>query len=71
MGVNAMLTGDSVHESKKNHLQNITYDFKGYKLDQDPTIKALRNQKMRDYMARLKHFADNPMSPVSVSERSQ
>lgn len=51
-------------------VQNITYDFKGYKVDQDPTIKALRGQKMRDYMARLKHFADNPMTPVFISERS-
>ena len=51
-------------------VQNITYDFKGYKVDQDPTIKALRGQKMRDYMARLKHFADNPMPPVFISERS-
>lgn len=51
-------------------MQNITYDFKGYKVDQDPTIKAIRGKKMRDYMARLKHFADNTMSPVSVSERS-
>ena len=49
-------------------MQNITYDFKGYKVDQDPTIKAIRGQKMRDYMARLKHFADNPMSPLAVSE---
>ena len=52
-------------------VQNITYDFKGYKVDQDSAIKALRGQKMRDYLARLKRFADNPMSPVSVSERSQ
>jgi len=44
------------------------YDFKGYKVDQDPTIKALRGQKMRDYMAKLKHFADNPMIPLAVSE---
>ena len=51
-------------------MQNITYDFKGYKVDQDPTIKALRGQKMRDYMAKLKHFADNPMPPVFISERS-
>lgn len=49
-------------------MQNITYDFKGYKVDQDPTIKAIRGQKMRDYMARLKHFADNPMTPLAVSE---
>ena len=49
-------------------VQNITYDFKGYKVDQDPTIKALRGQKMRDYMARLKHFADNPMPQLAVSE---
>ena len=49
-------------------VQNITYDFKGYKADQDPTIKALRGQKMRDYMAKLKHFADNPMIPLAVSE---
>ena len=51
-------------------MQNITYDFKGYKVDQDPTITAIRGQKMRDYMARLKHFADNPMTPVFISERS-
>jgi hypothetical protein len=51
-------------------VQNITYDFKGYKVDQDPTITALRGQKMRDYMARLKHFADNPVKPVFISERS-
>lgn len=49
-------------------MQNISYDFKGYKVDQDPTIKALRGQKMRDYMARLKHFADNPMPQLAVSE---
>ena len=65
-----MLTGDSVHESKKNHLQNISYDFKGYKVDQDPTIKALRGQKMRDYLIKLKWLADNPMQPVFISERS-
>jgi hypothetical protein len=46
------------------------YDFKGYKVDQDPTIKAIRCQKMRDYMAKLKHFADNPVTPVFISERS-
>ena len=49
-------------------MQNISYDFKGYKVDQDPTIKALRGQKMRDYMARLKNFADNPMPQLAVSE---
>lgn len=49
-------------------VQNITYDFKGYKVGQDPTIKALRGQKMRDYMAKLKHFADNPMPQLAVSE---
>ena len=49
-------------------MQNITYDFKGYKIDQDPTIKAIRGQRMRDYMAKLKHFADNPMPPLAVSE---
>ena len=48
-------------------MQNILYDFKGYKADQDPTIKASRGQKMRDYIARLKHFADNPMTPLAVS----
>lgn len=51
-------------------MQNITYDFKDYKVDQDPTIKALRGKKMRDYMEKLKHFADNPMLPVFISERS-
>ena len=30
MGVNAMLTGDSVHESKKNHY---SFDYKGIRID--------------------------------------
>jgi hypothetical protein len=51
-------------------MQNILYDFKGYKVDQDPTIKSLRGQKMRDYLIKLKWFADNPMQPVFISERS-
>ena len=52
-------------------MQNIKYDFKGYAVDQDPTMKALRYDDMAYYMAKLKWFADNPMQPVFISERSQ
>lgn len=47
------------------------YDFKGYEVDKDPTIKALRGQAMIDYMARLKWLEDNPMPQIFISERSQ
>lgn len=52
-------------------MQNIKYDFKGYAVDQDPTMKALRYDDMAAYMAKLKWFAVNPMQPVFISERSQ
>ena len=52
-------------------MQNIKYDFKGYAVDQDPTMKALRYDDMAAYMAKLKWFADNPMQPFFISERSQ
>jgi hypothetical protein len=44
------------------------YDFESGKLEDEPNIKALRGQDMEDYMAKLKHFADNPMPPLAVSE---
>ena len=31
---------------------------------------GLRYQAMRDYLIKLKWFADNPMQPVFISERS-
>jgi hypothetical protein len=42
------------------------YEFKSGK-----PVSGLRYQAMRDYLIKLKWFANNPMTPVSVSERSQ
>jgi hypothetical protein len=46
------------------------YEFENGKLEDEPAIKALRGQDMIDYMDKLKWFADNPMKPVFISERS-
>jgi hypothetical protein len=41
------------------------YEFKSGK-----PAGGLRYQSMRDYLIKLKWFADNPMQPVFISERS-
>ena len=41
------------------------YEFKSGK-----PAGGLRYQAMRDYLIKLKWFADNPMKPVFISERS-
>ena len=52
-------------------VQQIKYDFESGKLEDEPVIKALRGDDMIAYMDKLKWFADNPMKPVFISERSQ
>ena len=49
-------------------MQNITYDFKGYKVDQDPTIKALRGEDMENYMNLLKWLDTVPFISFKVSD---
>lgn len=49
-------------------VQTITYDFKGYPVDQDPSIQAMRGQSVIDYMDKLKWLADNSMEAIFVSE---
>jgi hypothetical protein len=46
------------------------YDFESGRLEDEPIIKALRGDDMIDYMNKLQWFADNPMKPIAVSERS-
>jgi hypothetical protein len=47
------------------------YDFESGKIEDEPVIKALRGDDMIAYMNKLQWFADNPMKPIAVNERSQ
>lgn len=47
------------------------YDFESGKLEDEPVIKTLRGDDMIAYMNKLKWFANNPIQPVFISERSQ
>ena len=42
-----------------------------YEFESGKPEGGLRYQAMRDYLIKLKWFADNPMQPVFISERSQ
>jgi|TARA_R110000868_G_C10525484_1_gene733515 hypothetical protein len=44
------------------------YAFKGYPVDQDPTIKALRGEDMENYMNLLKWLDTVPFIPLKVSD---
>ena len=41
-----------------------------YEFESGKPSCGLRYQAMRDYLIKLKWFADNPMQPVFISERS-
>jgi hypothetical protein len=41
-----------------------------YEFESGKPAGGLRYQAMRDYLIKLKWFADNPMQPVFISERS-
>jgi hypothetical protein len=44
------------------------YAFKGYPVDQDPTIKGLRGEDMENYMNLLKWLDSVPFIPLKVSD---
>ena len=46
----------------------LMYAFKGYPVDQDPTIKGLRGEDMENYMNLLKWLDTVPFIPFKVSD---
>lgn len=44
------------------------YDFKTGKIEDEKVIKSMNRAQIREYMALLQWFDDNPMKPISVSD---